>query len=49
MKTFIVMVKKFVRGCSVIERHIVAARDEATAENIATNRFGGVVLNVVRS
>lgn len=45
MKAFIVLIRVGNR----IERHIVAALNSDRAANIAVNRFGGVVLNVLPS
>jgi hypothetical protein len=44
MKAFIVLIRKG----AIIERHIVAALTADAASNLATNRFGGTVLNVLR-
>jgi hypothetical protein len=43
MKAFIVLLRKGY----IIERHIVAATSADAARNVAVNRFGGVVLNVL--
>jgi len=43
MKTYIVLLRKG----NIITRHEIAARDGDTAGNIAINRFGGIVLNVL--
>lgn len=45
MKAFIVLI----RVGNKIERHIVAARDIDAAKTVATNRFGGTVLNALIS
>lgn len=43
MKTFIVLL----RINNLLKRFTVAAVNKDTAENIALNRFGGVVVNTI--
>lgn len=49
MKAFVVLTRKFTAGRFITERHIVAAVSADAASTIATNRFGGTVLNVLLS